>query len=328
MVGGKRELSMRDELLSVAVDYLRAMQETFASNRVADHIRTELPAAVRRQMSTDYGDLIIKGSAGQGVWAAVPWIAFFDPLETTSATHGIYVVYLFSADMERLYLSLNQGTTAVYHEFGPRYGRQVLRSRADLIFNRVKEHSQPTMDREIDLAGDGSLALGYEAGHAIGYLYDLAALPSDIVLAADLDRVLRLYRHVLFRGGVTPSDTLMETGGVKDIEEAHRYQMVRKLERNPRVRKQVLARKKPVCEGCGLAPGKDYALPSTKLPLDVHHLMPLSDLQEGERLKYKVPDDFAVLCPTCHRVVHQMDNPGDIETLRQAVRFKHARLIE
>jgi 5-methylcytosine-specific restriction protein A len=319
---------MRDELLSVAVDYLRAIQEPFASNRVADHIRTEVPAAVRRQMSADYGDLIIKGSAGQGVWAAIPWVAFFDPLETTSATYGLYVVYLFSADMERLYLSLNQGTTAVYHEFGPRYGRQVLRSRADLMFNRVKEHTKAGMAREIDLASDGSLALGYEAGHAIGYVYDLAAIPSDIVLAADLDQVLKLYRHLLFRGGVMPSDTLLETGGVKDIEEAHRYQMVRKLERNPKVRKQVLALKDPECEGCGLAPLKDYALPSTKLPLDVHHLMPLSDLQEGARVTYKVPDDFAVLCPTCHRVVHQMEDPGDIETLRQAVRFKHARLME
>lgn len=319
---------MRDELLSAAIDYLRAVQEPFASNRVANHIRTEVPAAVRHQMSSDFDDLIVKGSAGQGVWAAVPWVAFFDPLETTSATQGLYVVYLFSADMKRLYLSLNQGTTAVYHEFGPRYGRQVLRSRADLMFNRVKEHTRPAMGREIDLASDGSLALGYEAGHALGYVYDLAALPSDIGLAADLDQVLKLYRHLLFRGGVTPSDTLLETGGVKDIEEAHRYQMVRRLERNPKVRKQVLAHKDPECEGCGLAPIRDYALPGTKLPLDVHHLMPLSDLQEGERLTYKVPDDFAVLCPTCHRVVHQMEDPGDIETLRQAVRFKHARLIE
>lgn len=73
---------MRDELLSVAVDYLGTMQEPFASNRVANHIRTEVPAAVRRRMSTDYDDLVIKGSAGQGVWAAVPWVAFFDPLET------------------------------------------------------------------------------------------------------------------------------------------------------------------------------------------------------------------------------------------------------
>lgn len=319
---------MRDELFSVGVNYLGAVQEPFASNRVADHIRTEVPAALRRQMPADYNDLIIKGSAGQGIWAAVPWIAFFDPLETTSATHGLYVVYLFSADMKRLYLSLNQGTTAVYHEFGPRYGRQVLRARADLMFSRVKEHSKLGMSREIDLASDGSLALGYEAGHAIGYVYDLSALPSDIILASNLDQVLKLYRHLLFRGGVTPSDTLLETGGVKDIEEAHRYQMVRRLERNPKVRKQVLAHKDAECEGCGLSPLKDYALPRANLPLDVHHLMPLSDLKEGERLTFKVPEDFAVLCPTCHRVIHQMKDPGDIEALRQAVRFKHARLVE
>lgn len=318
---------MRNELSLVATEYLNASRETFSAHRIARHLRADIPAAIRDHMPEEYGDLIIKGSAGQGVWAAVPWIAFFDPLVTDSATYGFYVVYLYSADMTQLYLSLNQGTTAVYHEFGPRYGRQVLQSRADLMFNRVEEHSKPRMTRSIVLESDGPLARGYEAGHAVGYAYDLTNLPSDAAMAVELANVLRLYRYLVFRGGVTPSDTLLETGGAKDIEEAHRYQLVRRLERNPKVRNQVLAAKVAECEGCGLVPAKDYALPNSRVPLDVHHLTPVSDLQDGERLTYKIPDDFAVLCPTCHRVVHQMEDPGDIQTLRQAVRFKHARLV-
>ena len=47
----------------------------------------------------------------KGGWAEIPWVAVFDPVVTTSAMRGHYVVYLFSADMQRLYLSLNQGIT-------------------------------------------------------------------------------------------------------------------------------------------------------------------------------------------------------------------------
>ncbi len=42
----------------------------------------------------------------------VPWVAILDPDQTKTAQEGIYIVYLYSADLSRLYLSLNQGFTA------------------------------------------------------------------------------------------------------------------------------------------------------------------------------------------------------------------------
>src|SRR5262249_14250474 len=62
--------------------------------------------------------LIPKGSAGAGNWADVPWLAVFDPLVTTTATRGYYVVYLFHNSEPEVHLSLNQGNTVRRKAYG------------------------------------------------------------------------------------------------------------------------------------------------------------------------------------------------------------------
>jgi len=43
----------------------------------------------------------------------IPWLAIVDPDVTTTAQRGIFVVYLFAADLARVYLTVNQGVTAI-----------------------------------------------------------------------------------------------------------------------------------------------------------------------------------------------------------------------
>ena len=62
----------------------------------------------------------------------------FDPLITTTATRGYYVVYLFNAVMNTVCLSLNQGATAVQAEFGAR-AVEVLQERAALMRAHVHD---------------------------------------------------------------------------------------------------------------------------------------------------------------------------------------------
>lgn len=318
---------LADALSHVATDFLSNQTMPFAGNVLADYIRNSLPAAALTVLPEDFDDLLVRGSPGQGVWATVPWMGFFDPLVTQSAMAGYYVVYLFDAEMEQLHLSLNQGTTALYHEFGPRYGREVLKERATTMRLRVADKAGSFSAQPIDLKSDNSLARGYEAGHAFGRTYKLSSLPPDGVLTNDLIALLQLYRVLTHRGGVTPSDVLLKTAGVKDIEEARRYEVVRRLERNRKVRGLVLKHCKPICEACGLDPATHYGFGSAvapeRMPVDVHHLAPISTIEEGKKVAYVVPDDFAVLCPTCHRVAHTLEDPSDIDQLRKRIRFQH-----
>lgn len=41
----------------------------------------------------------------------IPWLSILNPELTTTTKAGLYIVYLYSADLKTLYLSMNQGYT-------------------------------------------------------------------------------------------------------------------------------------------------------------------------------------------------------------------------
>lgn len=238
------------------------------------------------------------------------------------------MVYLINADQETVILSLNQGTTDVYRDFGQSRGREVLKRRARDIADRVPEFANSFSESPIDLGSEADLPTGYEAGHSFGVTYGLEDLTEERV-SDDLHQMLLAYEALVNRGGTIPADLMQEEAGGKDIEETRRYVLSRRIERSPKVRKDVLKVKPAVCECCGLNPELDYGFKGkpSDAPLDVHHITPLNGLAEGETRRYRVPDDFLVLCPTCHRMIHKMPNPSDLSSLKAELRFKFARQI-
>ena len=50
--------------------------------------------------------------------------------------------------------------------------------------------------------------------------------------------------------------------------------------------------------------------------LEAHHKTPFSELEEGKSRIVK-PDDFLILCPTCHRMIHKLSSPDDLEGLKK-----------
>ncbi|WP_299691285.1 DUF3578 domain-containing protein [uncultured Tateyamaria sp.] len=258
----------------------------------------------------------------------MPWLAFFDPLIAETATQGFYVVYLINPDKQTICLSMNQGTTAIYNEFGPSRGRDVLRRRARDMADRIPEFAKLFSEAPIDLGSEAGLPTGYEAGHAFGATYRAGAVTEEIV-EKDLQNMLLAYEALVNRGGTTPSEVMQDAANGKDIEETRRYILSRRIERSQKVRKDVLNAKPPVCECCGLDPKRDYGFTGRvyDTPLDIHHARPLHGLAEGETRRYRMPEDFMVLCPTCHRMIHKTNDPSNLSTLKQTLRFKIAREV-
>lgn len=122
---------------------------------------------------------------------------------------------------------------------------------------------------------------------------------------------------------------MLEDAETTDIHEARRYTLSRRIERSAKVRIGVLEKLPPICQACGLDPARDYAYVGRpeNVPLDIHHTSPLYNLDEGEVKRYRIPNDFMVLCPTCHRMIHKQDDPSDLESLKNVIRFKHMRLV-
>ena len=237
---------------------------------------------------------------------------------TTSATKGYYIVYLFSADMTRLYLSLNQGTTVVREEFGARYEAE-LRRRASLMRARVPEYSPQYSDDEIDLASRAALPRGYEAGHAFGIRYDLHELPAEDALRKDLEQIARLYLRLVVRGGIdaTPEDG--QNGAHESFVERRTYRLHRKIERNSRAGNKAKSIHGYICQACGF----DFEAVYGELGrgyIEAHHLIPLATLPEDANVPVDPEHDFAVLCANCHRMIHRTDTPGELSTFRANIR--------
>ncbi len=134
----------------------------------------------------------------------IPWISILNPELTTTTRAGLYVVYLYSADMKKLFLSMNQGYTRhaeVAHQSG--YKGKAQRDRAcvtlrteagDLLIGLLSRDLVPKMNvAAISLGAEGDLPKGYEAGHIVGFEYDLRDFPSEEVLTNDLQDMFTIY---------------------------------------------------------------------------------------------------------------------------------------
>ena len=152
-----------------------------------------------RELLTGLGPagFTVKGSAGAGNLAQVPWIAFLDPDVTDSAQEGIYVVYLWSIDAELLYLCLSQGVTDVAKKHKANVLPR-LKSEAAKIRALISRESVDLL-AEISLGSKDRLPVQYEAATIAAIKYETRNLPSDMQLRSDLSRMTELYGSAVGR---------------------------------------------------------------------------------------------------------------------------------
>jgi hypothetical protein len=137
--------------------------------------------------------------AGKGRWADVPWIAVLDRRETSSIQHGIYVVFLFRADMSGFYLTLNQGVTEPTNQLGRPKARELLRKNALDLRGRLQslERSGFKLDNELSLKSEAERPRSYEYG-AIAYkFYSAEVTPGDATINNDLELLLHEYQSLV-----------------------------------------------------------------------------------------------------------------------------------
>jgi 5-methylcytosine-specific restriction enzyme A len=193
-------MSLGHALRRIVREYPLARLDPLPGHPLAHVIRRGAPDEVRGAL--DQPGYVVKGSPGRGVhWAAVPWIAVFDPAVTTSATRGYYLVYLFPAHREAVHLSLAQGTVAAIREHGPRT-EDFLRTDGARLRARLADFSERLPVSEIRLGSEGELPRGYEAAHVLGLTYALADLDDERRLRRDLAAALEAYRALRARGGL------------------------------------------------------------------------------------------------------------------------------
>ncbi|PEE40546.1 MrcB family domain-containing protein [Bacillus pseudomycoides] len=183
--------NLRENFLTVMNEYLEAKRESFAGHKLGSFVRNEMPTEITRLPFVDYNQYIVTGSVGQGNWAAVPWLAIMNKDITTSTQRGYYIVYLFSEDMKRLYLTIAQGVT------------ETSKDEMEKIKSEIRQHIRMSKKIKKDddiFLGTSSKAKGYANSIAAYIPYDVDKMPSEVELVEDLKEMLRYYEgYIAFR---------------------------------------------------------------------------------------------------------------------------------
>ncbi|MDA1846756.1 DUF3578 domain-containing protein [Bacillus cereus] len=181
---GSMNSNLRKKFLTVMNEYLQAKTERFAGHKMGTVVRHEMTTEITRLPFVDHNQYVVTGSIGQGNWAAVPWLAIMNKDITTSTQRGYYIVYLFSEDMGRLYLTLAQGVTETTKE--------EMQKIKEEIRKQIHMSQKVKKDDEIFL-GTSLKAKGYSNSTAAYIAYDATKMPSEKELVEDLEEMLRYY---------------------------------------------------------------------------------------------------------------------------------------
>jgi hypothetical protein len=170
--------------------------------------KTIVPELIRDldQVKNRSEKYVVKGSGGKGNITPGPHIEIMNGRITTSPQSGYYVVYLFSADMERLYLSLAFGVTAFKEQFGEGSAhRDAMQRSAEIARRPIKGlEGFPAKKGILNLIDrPGTVVYDYQYSNIAAIEYDLSDLPDDQKLIDDLDSMLDLYEDVLFNHGIS-----------------------------------------------------------------------------------------------------------------------------
>ncbi len=303
-------------------EYPNAIKSDFAKNAVAEFIRKDVPIVIQEILGRD-DRLIVHGSAGQGTWARVPWVAVFDRFITDTAQDGYYVVYLVKEDFTGIYISLNQGVTTVRAQYRGD-AKKALAAKAADYGARLGKLDDSVIMGPIKLAIDSPTNLGafYEQGSVCAKHYKKGEIPSDKVLNRDLIEMLELYQALSDKELVVMAATAEVDENDVGEENLIGFRQHKRIERNQKlaaIAKQIHGH---VCQACGFNFEEKYG-DIGKGFIEAHHLTPISELI-GKRVKLNPKTDFAVLCSNCHRMIHKSEFVGDVA----AFRIEHIKLTD
>lgn len=175
-------------------------RKTASMDRRGIIVRREIPSLIRDHFAevtthslTPGLEWAVEGRDGTGPKTEIPWVRVYDKALSPSATTGWYVVYLFSAFGDRLYLSLGRGSTEwTGVEFKPRPESE-LRAMTSWARELVRSSSgvSGAFSTEIDLqARRSNLGAAYEAGTVLAKSYASGDLPPDEILWTDLSGIV------------------------------------------------------------------------------------------------------------------------------------------
>ncbi len=310
------EGSIGKVLKYVALNYLEQKKQPFSNNKFAEYIRRDSVKIFEKIIDDE--DLLITASSGKGVWAEIPWIVIYNKKETDGPQEGLYIAYLFSADMKRIYLCLAYGVTKMIERYGKKLAFEKILSK--IITVRSRGFLQGYLsDKNINLASGGR---GHDYERAVVFYkqYVASDLPSEITLKEDLKNIINYYSNCLVEDNIVTEgvDFKNYTGGVEEgrLNLINHYSR----ERSPKIiraAKEFYLKKngKLECVVCGFNFQNKYGERGANF-IEAHHMKPVSIMKDGDITRI---EDIALLCSNCHKMIHVKSPWISIDDLKEII---------
>lgn len=287
---------------------------------LADLIRNILPTSSL---------LKVKGCIGQPThrYPKVPLIAIFDRRVTNSAQTGYYVAVLFSENMKKVVISLNQGFDSPLRKKGSASEKKtLLLERAEHAKGVVEQLGlyRPEYLRHLSLGATINRGKGYEIGHILGTEFPLSKTEPLDNFQNKLKEIVALYQELANIYG----RNLFETGFIPDISE-EQFQKLSSIRRDVRLPEGPISKSNKTCNRTKYS-ARSTAISSLGLEaanyscavdknhrtfvnrtnghnyVEAHHLVPLKH-EDKFPFSLDVPENIVALCPNCHMKIHHAD---------------------
>ena len=202
-----------------------------SENPLHDTIEETIPSLLDSFTNDKF--LYSEGSCGDGNRTQAPWIATFHSDMTQSAQSGYYVVYLYSCDLKKLYLTMGLGSD----QFAKIYGKSNLalskmREAASKFIkgsNSLKTEYLEVSEKSRVIEGPINLhpyKKGYSNHKAYGsssiysISYDLNDLPEDEFLVEDYLDFINFYKKLVYDPAIPSVEELLLSNDETNISEA------------------------------------------------------------------------------------------------------------
>lgn len=188
------ETILRDTFEEILDQYPNRQGTASKDKRLYQLLVNKAPNFLKHIASKNFDKKIFeyKGTAGQGNWPNIPWVAAMHPKETSTTQKGIYIVYLIDPEKETIYVTLNQGTTEVTNDHTKPEAREILETRAEEI--REKISLEGFSSENPNLSDNDKL---YEESTIYQKKYNLGNLPEPEDIGKDFLELAEAYLDYL-----------------------------------------------------------------------------------------------------------------------------------
>ncbi|SCH49128.1 MrcB family domain-containing protein [Romboutsia sp. 1001713B170207_170306_H8] len=217
-------MNIHDILNKIMNDYLKKIKEENCNSQSSMYqlVVNETKQIITKdieQMNIIDMELEVKSSCGKGGWTYNPWIAIFNPKITKTIQEGVYIVYLFSRDMKRVYLTLNQGYTNLQNKLGKKDSKLEMIKKRDYLRSKLNKY---------DFKDDNNINVEkpeYEEGCIFYKQYNLGSIPSEEALLHDLENMIEIYKEYYYNIFLTNNEAECFFNEMKNTKMSKSYKI-------------------------------------------------------------------------------------------------------